>query len=129
MIESFWEIKGLPGMFFFRHLKSRSGIQAGKSFGPKYFKVWWDQACKNIGIHGVDLYGGTKHSTVTALGKLLSPEQIQRGGTGHASDAFKRYMLPDISEAVQVRQAITKVQGPDPKKRPISPDTEICPEP
>ncbi|MBU0972877.1 MAG: hypothetical protein KKC20_19685 [Proteobacteria bacterium] len=110
MIKSLWEPKGLPHMFFFRHLKSRSGVRAGVQFGPKYFKNFWDMACKNLGIIGVDLYGGTKHSTVTALGKVLSPEQIQRGGTGHASDAFKRYMLPDANESRKVRQAVSKVQ-------------------
>ena len=110
MIDSFWNLKGLPDMYFFRHLKSRSGIQAGVQFGPKYFKKYWDMACANLGIEGVDLYGETKHSTVTALGKYLSPEQIQRGGTGHASDAFKRYLLPDLNEAVIVRQAISKAQ-------------------
>jgi integrase len=99
LIKSLWEPRGLPQMFFFRHLQSRSGIQAGRQFGPKYFKTWWDRACKNLGITGIDLYGGTRHSTVTALGKVLSPEQIQRGATGHASDAFKRYFLPNLNEA------------------------------
>ncbi|WDP88584.1 MAG: hypothetical protein HUN04_02030 [Desulfobacter sp.] len=101
----------LPDMFFFRHVKSKQGTVAGKQFGPKYFKVWWDKACKNLGIEGVDLYGGTKHSTVTALGQVMTPEQIQRGATGHTSDAFKRYMLPDVNEAQQARQAVAKIQG------------------
>ena len=100
----------LPDTFFFRHLKSKKGIKSGKQFGPKYFKVWWDKACENVGIKGVDLYGGTKHSTVTALGQIMTPEQIQRGATGHASDAFKRYMLPDVNEARLVRQAVSKIQ-------------------
>lgn len=111
MIESLWNPKGLPDMFFFRHIKSKKGVQAGKQFGPKYFKVWWDKACKNVGIENVDLYGGTKHSTVTALGKVMTPEQIQRGVTGHASDAFKRYMLPDVNEAKIGRQAVAKVRN------------------
>jgi len=105
LIKSLWEPKGLPHLHFFRHLQSRSGVQAGVQFGPKYFKIWWDRACKNLGIKEVDLYGGTKHSTVTALGKVLSPEQIQRGATGHASDAFKRYMLPNLNEAQVATQA------------------------
>jgi integrase len=111
LIESLWNPKGLPGMFFFRHLKSKKGTKAGKRFGPKYFKVWWDKACKNVGIENVDLYGGTKHSTVTALGQLMTPEQIQRGVTGHASDAFKRYMLPDVNEAIIGNQNVAKIQG------------------
>ena len=63
-----------------------------------------------MGIEGVDLYGGTKHSTVTALGQIMTPEQIQRSQTRHASAAFKRYMLPDINEATLARQAVAKVQ-------------------
>ena len=81
-------------------------------FGSKYFKKWWDKACKNVGIEGVDLYGGTKHSNVNALGKLMTPEQIQRSQTVHASPAFKRYMLPDINEARIARQAVSKIQKP-----------------
>ena len=100
-----------PDTFFFRHLKSKKGTRASKQFGPKYFKIWWDKVCENVGIRGVDLYGGTKHSTVTALGQVMTPEQIQRGSTGHASDAFKRYMLPDVNEAIQVRQAVKQIQS------------------
>jgi len=92
-------------------IKAKKGTKAGKQFGPKYFKVWWDKACENVGIKNVDLYGGTKHSTVTALGKVITPEQIQRGVTGHASDAFKRYMLPDVNEAKVGRQAVATIRN------------------
>ena len=37
----------IPDMYFFRHQAGRSGIKPGDKFGPKYFKVWWDKACKN----------------------------------------------------------------------------------
>ncbi|MCG8634909.1 MAG: hypothetical protein MI863_13830 [Desulfobacterales bacterium] len=103
--------KGLPDMFFFRHITARPGVKAGTRFGQKQFRMWWNRACKNLGIEGVDLYGGTKHSTVTALGTVLTPEQIQRGATGHVSDAFKRYMLPDINEALTATRAVQKVQS------------------
>lgn len=126
MINEIWNPRGLPDMCFFRHLKTKSGVKAGTQFGPKYFKIWWDKACKNLNIEGVDLYGGTKHSTVTALGKLLSPEQIQRGGTGHASDAFKRYMLPDANEARTVAQAVKNIQEPtDPVVIHLNKDSSI----
>ncbi len=71
LIQSIWPPRALPHIYFFRHLTSRSGIRAGDRFGQKYLKPWWDRACKNLGITGVDLYGGTKHSTVTALGKTV----------------------------------------------------------
>ena len=105
--------KGLPEMYFFRHTKSHSGVKAGTRFGQKQFRMWWNRACKNLGLEGVDLYGGTKHSTVTALGQELTPEQIQRGVTGHVSDAFKRYMLPDKNEAIQASLAVQKIQKSD----------------
>lgn len=95
---------------FFRHIKSRSGVQAGVKFGPKYFNIWWGKACKNLGITGVSLYPGVKHSTVTALGQVLSPEQIQHDITGHVSDAFKRYFLPDTERANQATRQINKIR-------------------
>ncbi|MFO7884026.1 MAG: hypothetical protein R6U68_04320 [Desulfobacteraceae bacterium] len=102
--------KGLPDLYFFRHVNTISGVKAGVRFGQKQFRKWWNQACKNLNIEGVDLYGGTKHSTVTALGKVLTPEQIQRGVTGHVSDAFKRYMLPDVNEALEATKAVEKIR-------------------
>ncbi len=110
LIRKHWQPRGLPHMYFFRHLSSRSGVIAGAQFGPKQFQKWWNRACKNLGIEGVSLYPGTKHTTVTAAGKKLTPEQIQRGGTGHTSDAFKRYMLPDVNEALVVTKAIEDMQ-------------------
>ena len=71
------------------------------------------KACAALGVEGVTLYPGTKHSTVTALGQVLSPEQIKRGGTGHATNAaFERYMLPDMREKLKVRSAVKKLRQP-----------------
>ena len=92
-------------------MAKKSGVSIGTQFGPKYFKKWWDKACKNLGIKGVDLYGGTKHSTATALGEFLTPEQIKRGGTGSATNkAFERYFQPRKTESVQVVSTIKKMQ-------------------
>jgi len=105
-----------PDFYFFRHTAKRSGLKTtGEQFGPKYFKKWWDKACENLGIKGVDLYGGTKHSTATALGDSLTPEQIKRGGTGSATNkAFERYFQPRRRESETVVSAIKQLQ----KKRP-----------
>jgi integrase len=98
-------------LYFFRHMVGKSGVGIGEQFGPKYFKKWWDKACKNLGIKGVDLYGGTKHSTATALGEFLTPEQIKRGGTGSATNkAFERYFQPRRTESVQVVSTIKELQ-------------------
>jgi hypothetical protein len=101
-----------PDLYFFRHMTKRSGVQMGAQFGPKYFKKWWDKACDNLGIEGVDLYGGTKHSTATALGEILTPEEVKRGGTGSATNkAFERYFQPRRSESTKVVSTIKKLQN------------------
>ena len=99
-------------MFFFRHQSGRSGIKQGDQFGPKYFKVWWDKACKNLGIKDVGLYGGTKHTVATALGSILTPEEIKRGGTGSRTNkAFDRYFQPQRQEKLKVKSAIRMLKG------------------
>jgi len=106
-----------PDLFFFRHSSSKSGIRTGDQFGPKYFKKWWDKACANLGVKGVDLYGGTKHSTATALGNFLTPEQIKRGGTGSATNrAFERYFQPRRAESETVVSTIKKLQQKEQQK-------------
>ncbi len=80
-------------MFFFRHGK-RKGVHKSKKgqFGKDYLYTWWRRACQNIGVEGVPLYPGTKHSTVVALGEQCTPEQIKKYGTGHETNkAFDRY--------------------------------------
>ncbi|SHO45318.1 tyrosine-type recombinase/integrase [Desulfopila aestuarii] len=100
----------MPTMYFFRHLKRRNGLKVGTQFGPVYLNKWWKQACVNLGFSDVTLYPGTKHSTVTALGKIMSPEQIQHNVTGHASEAFKRYFLPDYQEKILATKQISDMQ-------------------
>jgi hypothetical protein len=39
-------------------MTTKSGVGIGEQFGPKYFKKWWDKACENLGIKGVDLLAG-----------------------------------------------------------------------
>lgn len=100
-----------PDLYFFRHMSNRSGVKLGEQFGPKYFKKWWDKACMNLGIKGVDLYGGTKHSTATGAGEVLTPEQIKRGGTCSATNkAFERYLQPRRKESMLVVSTIKELQ-------------------
>ena len=103
---------GMPFMYFFRHQKGRSGVKPGDQFGPKYLKTWWDKACKNLGVEGVGLYGGTKHTIATALGQLLTPEEIKRGGTGSRTNkAFDRYFQPQRQEKIKVKKAIMNLKN------------------
>jgi hypothetical protein len=58
----------------------------------------------------VDLYGGTRHSTVTALGEKLSPEQIKAGTLHSTNKAFERYFQAEARNARQVYQAAQSMQ-------------------
>ena len=59
--------QSVPGLPFFRHDISISGATINEQFGPRYLYKWWVKACNNLGIEGVDLYGGTRHSSARAL--------------------------------------------------------------
>jgi len=71
--------RGQPDLYFFRHGRGIKGVTAGERFGEKYLYKWWVKACGNIGIEGVDLYGGTRHSTGRELRKYRTPEEIRLG--------------------------------------------------
>ena len=84
--------KGFPELHFFRHLKGRGGNRPGSKFGKGYLYKWWKAACRKLSIEGVDLYGGTRHSSAIALRQSHTPEEIKRA-TGHrTASAFDRYL-------------------------------------
>jgi integrase len=87
--------RALPAVAFFRHIGGIKGCAEGSPFGIKYFYKWWVKACANLGIEGVDLYGGTRHSSVRALRKYHSPEEIKRAAMSETNKAFERYMGKD----------------------------------
>jgi len=102
--------KGLPELYFFRHHKGNGAAKPGAQFGKDYLYKWWKAACANLGIEGVDLYGGTRHSTVTALGKELTPEQIRAGSLHKTNKAFERYFQSKQIDAKVVYQKAANLQ-------------------
>lgn len=88
-------IKSLPRAFpdlpFFRHTRSIGGCKQGEQFGPRYLYKWWKKACANLKIYGVDLYGGTRHSTVIHLGQWFTPEELKAASFHSTNKAFERY--------------------------------------
>ncbi len=70
----------------------------------------------------VSLYAETTHSTVTALGKSMTPEQIKHNATGHTSNAFERYFLQNHQEtAIIATHQVIKMH--DDTKIQSTPDT------
>ena len=96
--------RGMPSMPLFRHDVPGDGVKAGQRFGTAAFYRAWKRACSDLGIRGVDLYGGTRHSSAISLYKDagLSPEEIKKA-TGHkTSIAFTRYFRLDIDDVVEI---------------------------
>jgi integrase len=83
--------KALPHLYFFRHEKGNGAAKSGSKFGKDYLYKWWKKACRNLGIDGVDLYGGTRHSSAIALRKYRTPEEIKRATMHSTNKAFERY--------------------------------------
>ncbi|MGD0277433.1 MAG: hypothetical protein ABSB79_15525 [Syntrophales bacterium] len=87
-----------PAIPFFRHDTGIKGVAENTPFGLKYFYKWWVKACAYLGIEGVDLYGGTRHSSVRALRQYRSPEEIKRASMSETNKAFERYMGKDTDD-------------------------------
>lgn len=104
--------KALPDVPLFRHVSGVSGVKAGEQFGPTQFNRWWKRACRNLGIEKkVSVYAGTKHTQMTAAKGKLSPEQIQRGGSEHAtSKAMGRYILANSDDHVMYQEAMKELR-------------------
>jgi integrase len=100
--------RGLPDLPFFRHPKGISGAKPGSKFGQRYLYKWWKKACANLGIEGVDMYGGTRHSTATALSETMTPEQIKSGTMHSTNKAFDRYFQARARQARLVYEEASK---------------------
>jgi len=99
-------LRSLPTRFpnspVFRHEGGVQSTKPGQRFGKRYFYKNWKAACSSLGIEGVDLYGGTKHSTATAIANNSSPEQAMRV-TGHTTNkAFKRYIANERNKQLDI---------------------------
>lgn len=93
-----FEMSPFPETPFFRH-------DNGRMFGINHFYKYWKRACRNLGIEGVDLYGGTKHSSARALRKFHTPEEIQRAMMTTTNKAFERYFKMESEDARMVYQS------------------------
>jgi hypothetical protein len=48
------------------------------------------------------MYGGTKHTSVTALAEYFSPEEIRLGAKISTNKAFERYLQIDEQKTVEL---------------------------
>ena len=109
--------KGLPHLFFFRHEKGHGQTKAGEQFGVKLFYKTWMKACKTLGIEGVDLYRGTRHSSAIALRKFHSPEQIKKATMHSTNKAFERYFQIGSDDIRDIYKGHDKARHAHDKKK------------
>jgi integrase len=106
--------KGDPEQPFFRWDSYYSGAKAGEKFGIGLLRRHWHIARKELGIKPVDLYGGTRHTTVTALAQGGHTKyQIKEYATGHTTNkAFDRYMCVDAQLSLDIYREAAQSQPP-----------------
>ncbi len=93
--------RGFPKLHFFRRDKGGGGKFRGTPFGKHFLYDLWKKACKDLNIEGVDLYGGTRHSTAQFLRKYKSPEEIRRVSMHTTSKASERYLQVQADEFME----------------------------
>jgi len=101
----------LPHVPFFRH-HNQSGVKDGSPYGKDLFYKWWKNACSNIGIEGLDLYGGTRHTTTTAIAEMTD-EATAKQASGHVTNkAFDRYCQADNKAALEMAKMVRSRTAP-----------------
>jgi len=99
--------KGLPDLYFFRREQGRGVHGVGKQIGVAAFYHWWVRACRNLGIKGVDLYGGTRHSSATAMAEFFTKDELREHGTMHGTNkAFERYFQREHAPSREIYNQI-----------------------
>lgn len=119
---------GLPDLYFFRHILGNGAAKPGQQFAKDYFYRWWKRACSALGVDGVDLYGGTRHSSTSALSAYFSEEELRNHGTMHGTNsAFRRYMQTEGQPSLKVYAKMRDVAegGNKPKTKVIPLDRSV----
>lgn len=60
------------------------------------------KACEEIGLGGVPLYPGTRHTTVTETARMLGSEEAKKASGHRTNKAFERYNQAINDGAYQV---------------------------
>jgi hypothetical protein len=98
--------RSFPELYLFRHIKGNGGAKPNAQFGSDYLQKWWNKACQNLGIEGVSLYPGTRHSSAVELRKQHSPEAIKRNMGTRSNKAFERYLQISAEEERALTQDV-----------------------
>jgi integrase len=101
----------LPHIPFFRHVNGVSGVQADAPYGEKYFYKWWMRACEQLGIKGLDLYGGTRHTITTAFAKKVGEHGAKKATDHYTNKAFERYCQYQDDDTFEMVRVAAEMKG------------------
>jgi integrase len=93
--------RGFPKMYFLRYDYPVKGRRVGDRFGRDYLYHVWRRACKALGVEGVPLYPGTKHTTISDWARRYPEARVQQAA-GVLSNAIKRYMVLGKEDCVSL---------------------------
>lgn len=96
----------LPGVLFFRHHGGFQRVEHDQPFGPKFLKTRWDAACHELGIHDLDLYGGTRHTTTTEIARRAGTDNARKASAHETNKAFDRYCQYQEDTAFEMAQIV-----------------------
>lgn len=101
----------VPAAPFFRHETGEKW--RGKAFGHDCLYRAWKRACMRLGVKGVSLYPGTKHSTACGLREVATPEEIKAMTLHSTSAAFHRYFMTGGNDHRELSSRRQKLLTPD----------------
>jgi integrase len=80
-------------------------------FGKDYLYKNWKKVCNEIGIDDLDLYGGTRHSSITAIAKAAGRETARKYSGHHSNKAFDRYCQIGDDDTFDTSKLMAKIRG------------------
>jgi integrase len=83
----------------------------GVPFGKDMLYRNWKKACKEIGIYDLDLYGGTRHSSITAIAKAAGKKTARKYSEHHSNKAFDRYCQIGDDDTFDTTKLMAKIRG------------------
>ena len=102
---------GLGKTLFFRHPPGIKGVRADYPFSKSHLYNHWIKVCKEFGIDDVDLYGGTRHSSTTAIGKAMGKKEAKSFSGHNSNAAFDRYCQIGDQDDLAASQLMAKMRG------------------
>jgi integrase len=96
---------GFPKLQFFRHIQGGRGTKPDQPFGAKMFYKRWIEACQNLKIDGLDLYAGTRHTSITEIARRHGENKAIKTSGHNTNKAFERYCRVQDHTALEMAKA------------------------